>query len=188
MQMFGGKERRGGGGRGKERELELANLYILNDCVAARVHGRLRVQRDPGAAQLQHVQLGEMVDGQENVVPRIEPSRPAEEGTGQGSQSRQAVRLRAGVDSGRAPGPGGDPPKADARRPAQRPPPSQHPPRRPHPAVPLPRPPGPGEGRQGQVQVSQAEKEEEEEAEVQAGREAGPPVPDSRVEQAGPPG
>lgn len=55
-------------------------------CVSARVHGRLRVQRDTGTAQLQHLQLGEMVDSKENLVPRIEPSWPAEEGTGQGSQ------------------------------------------------------------------------------------------------------
>lgn len=54
--------------------------------VSARVHGRLRVQRDTGTAQLQHLQLGEMVDSKENLVPRIEPSWPTEEGTGQGSQ------------------------------------------------------------------------------------------------------
>lgn len=144
--------------------------------VSARVHGRLRVQRDAGAAQLQHVQLGEVVDGEEDAVPRVEPSRPAEEGAGQGSQLGQAVRVRACTNAGRAVGASGGVAETAAGRGAQRPSPAQQPPRRPDPAVALPEPAGAGEGRQGQVQVSQAEEEEEEEAEVQAGREAGPAV------------
>lgn len=117
-----------------------------------------------------------MVDGEEDALPRAEPPRPAEEGTGQGSQPGQTVRLRAGIDTGRTSGTGGGASKADAGRPAQRSSPTQQPPRRLDPAVALPHSSGAGKGRQGQVQVSQAKEEKEEEAEMPTGREAGSAV------------
>lgn len=117
-----------------------------------------------------------MVDDEEDVVSRSESSGPAEEGTGEGSQPGQAVRLRESVDAGCPVGTGRDASEADAGRGAQRPSPAQQPSRRFDPAVSLPHSSGPGKGRQRQVQVSQTEEKEEEKAKVQTRREARPTV------------
>lgn len=88
--------------------------------VAARVHGGLRVQRNLGAAQLQHLQLGTLVHDEEDIVPRPESSRSAEEGANQRSQPGQTVGLCPGADAGGSGRSSGVPAEADDGDPAQR--------------------------------------------------------------------
>lgn len=137
-------------------------FLTLSRSVSARIHRGLCLQRDLGGAQLQHVQLCEMVHVEENALPWSESFRAAEEGISQRSQPRQIVSLRSGFDANSSRRSRGGSAEANDGRAAQRAPSTQRPRssssprRRPGASVSLSQSAEAGERRQGQIQMSQA--------------------------------